>query len=113
MIEPAAPALAAADQGAVSDTAIPRIERIADSPGAPRFGIGINTGLVLVGNVGSPDLGNFTAIGDTTNLRLTQACEAGAGSAVARRRPPPRRRGRRASVLIGDERFARIARWWF
>jgi class 3 adenylate cyclase len=59
-----------------------RIERIVDSPGAPRFGIGINTGLVLVGNVGSPDFWNFTAIGDTTNLAARLQALARPGDVV-------------------------------
>ena len=38
-----------------------------ERPG-PRFHIGVNTGPTLVGNIGSEDYQNFTAIGDTTNL---------------------------------------------
>ena len=34
----------------------------------PRFRVGINTGPALVGNIGAPQMRNFTAIGDTTNL---------------------------------------------
>jgi class 3 adenylate cyclase len=34
----------------------------------PRFGVGINTGPALVGNIGAEQMRNFTAIGDTTNL---------------------------------------------
>jgi class 3 adenylate cyclase len=34
----------------------------------PRFRVGVNTGPALVGNVGSREMRNFTAIGDTTNL---------------------------------------------
>jgi class 3 adenylate cyclase len=38
-----------------------------DPPG-PRFHIGINSGPAVVGNIGSEEYRNFTAIGDTTNL---------------------------------------------
>ncbi|MGH2513288.1 MAG: adenylate/guanylate cyclase domain-containing protein, partial [Candidatus Limnocylindrales bacterium] len=38
-----------------------------DPPG-PRFHIGVNSGPAVVGNIGSDEYRNFTAIGDTTNL---------------------------------------------
>ena len=46
---------------------------------APRFRIGINSGPALVGNIGSEEFRNFTAIGDTTNLaqRLQTLAEPG------------------------------------
>ncbi len=55
----------------------------------PRFRIGINSGPALVGNIGSDEYRNFTAIGDTTNIaaRLQAAAEAGdviIGSETAR-----------------------------
>jgi class 3 adenylate cyclase len=56
------------------------IERIAAAnPGWPRFRIGVNTGPALVGNIGSAELRNFTAIGDTVNLasRLETSAESG------------------------------------
>jgi class 3 adenylate cyclase len=45
----------------------------------PRFGVGINTGPALVGNIGAEQMRNFTAIGDTTNLaaRLQSLAEPG------------------------------------
>ena len=45
----------------------------------PRFSIGINSGPALVGNIGSDDYRNFTAIGDTTNVasRLQSVAKAG------------------------------------
>ncbi len=45
----------------------------------PRFHIGVNSGPALVGNIGSEDYRNFTAIGDTTNLaaRLQDVAKPG------------------------------------
>ncbi len=45
----------------------------------PRFHIGVNTGPALVGNIGSEEYRNFTAIGDTTNLaaRLQDVAKPG------------------------------------
>jgi len=54
-------------------------------PGAaerPGFRVGINTGPALVGNIGSPQLRNFTAIGDTTNLAARLQTFAAVGSVV-------------------------------
>jgi class 3 adenylate cyclase len=51
----------------------------ADRADWPRFGVGINTGPALVGNIGAEQMRNFTAIGDTTNLaaRLQGLAEPG------------------------------------
>ena len=45
----------------------------------PCFRMGINTGPALIGNIGAPQMRNFTAIGDTTNLaaRLESAADVG------------------------------------
>ncbi|MFF5210230.1 adenylate/guanylate cyclase domain-containing protein [Streptosporangium sp. NPDC000396] len=51
----------------------------AGTPGYPRFRIGINTGLALVGNIGSPELRGFNAMGDCVNVaaRLEGIAEPG------------------------------------
>jgi adenylate cyclase len=81
-------------------------------PDWPRFRVGVNTGPALVGNIGSDEFRNFTAIGDTVNLaaRLEEVAEAGqvvvgptthaaiAEQAVARRLDPIEIRGKRDPV---------------
>jgi class 3 adenylate cyclase len=51
-------------------------------PEAPRFRVGLNTGPALVGNVGSAELRNFVAIGDTTNLAARLQSFARPGTVV-------------------------------
>jgi class 3 adenylate cyclase len=48
----------------------------------PRFRVGINSGPALVGNVGSAELHNFLAIGDTTNVAARLQSFASPGSVV-------------------------------
>ncbi|GII04295.1 adenylate/guanylate cyclase domain-containing protein [Planobispora takensis] len=52
---------------------------VATSPGYPRFRIGINTGPAVVGNIGSPQLRGFNAMGDCVNVaaRLEGIAEPG------------------------------------
>jgi adenylate cyclase len=52
---------------------------IAQGDDWPRFRVGINTGVAVVGNVGTDEQRSFTAIGDTTNLasRLQALAEPG------------------------------------
>ena len=65
-----------------------RRQRIANSrdgaggDGTPRFRVGINSGPALVGNVGSAELHNFLAIGDTTNVAARLQSYAPPGSVV-------------------------------
>ncbi|GAA3143911.1 hypothetical protein GCM10010466_38780 [Planomonospora alba] len=51
----------------------------AETPGYPRFRIGVNTGPALVGNIGSPELRGFNAMGDCVNVaaRLEGVAEPG------------------------------------
>jgi class 3 adenylate cyclase len=50
--------------------------------GGPRFRVGINTGAALVGNIGSVELRNFSALGDTTNVAARLQTYADPGSVV-------------------------------
>jgi class 3 adenylate cyclase len=48
----------------------------------PGFGVGVNTGPALVGNIGAEQMRTFTAIGDTTNLAARLQGLAGPGEVV-------------------------------
>ncbi|MDP9342763.1 MAG: adenylate/guanylate cyclase domain-containing protein [Actinomycetota bacterium] len=52
---------------------------VARNPDFPCFRIGLNTGPALVGNIGSDQVRNFTAIGDTVNVaaRLQETAQPG------------------------------------
>ena len=60
-----------------------RTASFAEAPiSGPRFSIGLNSGPALVGNIGSEEFRNFTAIGDTTNVAARLQSLAGAGEIV-------------------------------
>jgi adenylate cyclase len=48
----------------------------------PHFRVGLNSGPALVGNIGSAEIRNFSAIGDTTNLAARLQTYAAEGSVV-------------------------------
>ncbi|MFL5673453.1 MAG: adenylate/guanylate cyclase domain-containing protein, partial [Chloroflexota bacterium] len=66
---------------------------------APRFRVGINSGPALVGNVGSAELHNFLAIGDTTNVAARLQSFAEAGTVVL---------GETTFAIVGDEVDVRL-----
>lgn len=65
----------------------------AASSSHPHFRVGISTGPALVGNIGSPDLRNFSALGDTTNTAARLQTYAPEGSVVI---------GPRTRELVGE-----------
>jgi class 3 adenylate cyclase len=60
-------------------------------PRWPRFRVGINTGPALIGNIGSDEIRNFTAIGDAVNTAARLESSAASGE-----------------VIIGADTFNRI-----
>ena len=56
------------------------------------FGIGLNSGMAIVGNIGTPELLNYTAIGDVVNVAARLQAEARSGE-----------------ILISEETLERIA----
>ena len=72
--------------------------RLPAAADAPRFRVGLNTGPALVGNIGSAELRNFTAIGDTTNLAARLQSFAAPGTVVI---------GERTRKMLGDAAHVR------
>jgi class 3 adenylate cyclase len=62
--------------------ALHAVDEAADRAEWPRFRVGINTGPALVGNIGSEQFRNFTAVGDTTNLAARLESLAAPGQVV-------------------------------
>jgi class 3 adenylate cyclase len=58
------------------------VQRNGEAGTRPRFRVGINTGPALVGNIGSAELRNFSALGDTTNVAARLQTYAQPGSIV-------------------------------
>lgn len=65
----------------------------AEHPDWPRFRVGINSGEALVGNIGSDEFRNFTAIGDTVNMAQRFGTLAEPGQVVT---------GSRTAARLGD-----------
>jgi class 3 adenylate cyclase len=68
----------------------------------PRFRIGINSGPALVGNIGSREIHNFLAIGDTTNLAARLQTYAADGTVVIGERTYEQIRGRALVRALGS-----------
>jgi adenylate cyclase len=70
-----------------------------------RFGVGIVTGPAVVGNVGSPDLQNYTAIGDSVNLASRLQTHAGPGQILLDARAHERVRQQVVTRELGYVQF--------
>jgi PAS domain S-box-containing protein len=89
---------------------------ILEGPHRLHFSTGISTGTAIVGNIGTGELFNYTAIGDTVNLaqRLESIAEPGrillseatyrdvAAHVAATPRPPVQVKGRQQPVVVYD-----------
>ena len=78
------------------------------------FSVGINVGDAMVGNVGTPDLFNYTAIGDTVNYsqRLESIADPGqiilskaahqaiAGHVIAKEMPSVKVKGKAEAAVV-------------
>ncbi len=62
---------------------------------ALQFGIGISTGEAVVGNVGTPTIHNYTALGDTVNVAARLESKAKGGE-----------------ILLGGETYRLVSHWF-
>ena len=69
-------------------------ELVARVPDELRVGVGLDYGTAMVGNVGSGDVKDFTAIGDVVNTAARLQAAAAAGEIVV---------SRRVATLVGDD----------
>src|SRR5262249_40818956 len=109
-------ALRAARAALAMQRALEAHRGILEEPHRLHFSIGISTGTAIVGNVGTGELFNYTAIGDTVNLaqRLESIAEPGrillseatyhevAAHVTAPPRPPVQVKGRQQPVVVYD-----------
>jgi class 3 adenylate cyclase len=58
------------------------VASMSEASARPRFRVGLNSGPALVGNIGSDQIRNYSAIGDTTNLAARLQTWAPEGSVV-------------------------------
>jgi class 3 adenylate cyclase len=75
------------------------VEALPITGARPRFRVGLNTGEVVVGSIGSDEMRNFTAIGDAVNVAARLQTYAQAGEVVL---------GQRTYEQLGD--CARVVR---
>lgn len=69
------------------------------------LGVGVNTGMVVAGNMGSKDRLNYTVLGDAVNLAARLCSGAGAGEVLATRASVERADGEVEAATLGGRSF--------